>query len=388
MRVSGKIYLDYQASTPVDAEVLEAMLPYFTHDFGNPHSSEHALGWSASAAIERARRSVSDLIGADEGELFFTSGATEAVNHVINTVSRSPRAGRNKILVSAIEHSCVLNAAEAYAKFFGLTVERVPVTSSGLVDVKSYKSMLNDSVALVAIMAVNNEIGTIQPISELSEYAHAHGAFFLCDAVQAPLAINVDVSDWGVDFLSLSAHKLYGPKGIGALYVRNELIGELAPLIYGGGQQGNVRSGTLPTPLCVGFGLAADFLVAQRSKERSELARQKEYFVSCLRRLSIRFSLNGAQGDQCHPGNISITFDGVDAHSLLTKLQPVLCASTGSACSSGFIEQSHVLRAIGLGLSEAASTVRISLGRYTDDAQLKESAFLISRAINGLLSLS
>lgn len=384
MRVDGKIYLDYQASTPVDPEVLTGMLPYFTHEFGNPHSSDHAFGWSAGRAIDRARRSVAALIGADCEEIFFTSGATESINYVFHAICRGRVLQRTKILVSAIEHSCVVNAAHSYAKFFDLTVEQVPVSAQGIVDIERYRSMLDDTVALVAIMAVNNEIGTIQSISELSSFAHEHGALFFCDAVQAPLAIEIDVETWGVDFLSLSAHKMYGPKGVGALFLRKELAGELHPLMYGGGQQDGVRPGTLPTPLCVGFGLAADAIIARQAADYEDLLYKKNYFVSCLRDLSICFTLNGAQGSLCHPGNISITFHGVDAHSLLTKLQPTLCASVGSACTSGFIESSHVLRSIGLSGDAAASTLRISLGRYTDLDQLKESAELLCVAINGL----
>lgn len=386
MRVSGKIYLDYQASTPVDSDVLSGMLSYFTHDFGNPHSSEHALGWSAAAAIDRARSSVASLIGANAEELFFTSGATESINHVIHAVCRSRPLDRTKILVSAIEHSCVLRAAEAYAECFGLTVELIPVRSSGLVDIERYRSMLDSSVALVAVMAVNNEIGTVQPIPKLSELAHFHGAYFFSDAVQAPLALKVDVEAWGVDFLSLSAHKLYGPKGVGALFMRSGLSAELFPLMHGGGQQEGVRPGTLPTPLCVGFGLAAESVISRYSEDYNQLLYKKDYFIASLKNHRVAFSLNGIQGELCHPGNISVNFHGVDAHSLLTKLQPLLCAATGSACSSGFIEQSHVLRSIGLDEASAASTLRVSIGRYTDLLQLEESAAYFSAAIKELLS--
>lgn len=381
MRVGQKIYLDYQASTPVASEVLAGMIPYFKDDFGNPHSSDHALGWSAGRAIEQARYSVAELIGAGPDEVFFTSGATESINSVFHAVSRSRGERRTKILVSAIEHSCVLAAARAYADLLGLSVEVVPVDSAGIVDVECFRSMLDDSVLLVAIMAVNNEIGTLQRISELSNYAHEHGALFFCDAAQAPLVSRIDVDAWGVDYLSLSAHKIYGPKGIGCLYVRRELIGAFQPLLHGGGQQNGVRPGTLPTPLCVGFGLAADLVLERRTLDYEDLVNKRRFFITCLHNRSVRFSLNGAQGELVHPGCISITFHGVDAHSVLMKLSPVLCASVGSACSSGFIEGSHVLRAIGLSAEAVAGTLRISLGRYTDLGQLEESAELLASAI-------
>ncbi|WFC63605.1 cysteine desulfurase [Pseudomonas sp. REST10] len=379
MRVDGKIYLDYQASTPLDAACLEAMLPFFTHDFGNPHSTDHALGWSAAAAIDLARLSVAKLIGASPEEVFFTSGATESNNHIIQTVARAT--GRSKILVSAVEHKSVLAAANAAAKFWGMEVHFIPVDSSGLVNLECYKAMLDQDVALVSIMAVNNEIGTIQPIPDLVKAAHAVGALFLCDAAQAPTGIDIDVYSWDLDFLSLSAHKLYGPKGIGALYVRSDLLVDLEPLIYGGGQQGGVRSGTLSTPLCVGFGAAADLICEDSFLDRSALNLRKSHFLEVIKSNSVSYVLNGVQGEYCHPGNISVRFLGVDASSLLLRLQSYICASTGSACNSGFINQSHVLRAIGLSEDESSNTVRFSFGRFTDSSQVEEAAYLICNAI-------
>lgn len=386
MRLKDKIYLDYQATTPTGQGIVDAMLPYFSEEFGNPHSTDHLLGWASAAAIDRSRVKVAGLIGADPEEIIFTSGATESINQVIQALAHNRTGGRNRILVSAVEHKCVLNAALATAELLGMTVEQIPVTPDGLIDIERYKALLDEDVVLVAVMAVNNEIGTIQPISGLTALAHNVGALFLCDAAQAPNAVDVDVFDWDVDFLSLSAHKIYGPKGVGALYVRKELLIDFQPLLYGGGQQGGLRAGTLPTPLCVGFGLAADEVIKNGASERVNLATLKASFVSAMDRMSIRYSLNGAQSHYCHPGNINVRFHGLDAHSLLTKLHPYLCASTGSACSSGVIGQSHVLHAIGLSREEAASSVRFSIGRYTDESQVEDSVVLISQAILALQS--
>ncbi|QCF27477.1 cysteine desulfurase family protein [Hydrocarboniclastica marina] len=385
MRVENSIYMDYQATTPVDERVLEEMLPHFTRFFGNPHSSDHALGWSADRAVEIARGKIAFLIGANSEEIVFTSGATESNNHVLSAVAKANRSRRRKLVVAATEHKCVLATAETVADEFGLTLEVVPVHADGRIDQDAYRHLLDEDVLLVAIMAVNNEIGSIQDISMLAALAHEYGALFHCDAAQAPVAIDLDVASLGVDFLSLSAHKIYGPKGVGALYVRSELQSSFPPLIHGGGQQGGLRSGTLPTPLCVGFGRAAEIMMEEAVGERARLRGLKVRFFEGLSAAGVRYEVNGSTDARAHPGNLSIQFAGVDAHWLLTSLQPHLCASTGSACNSGTIDQSYVLQAIGLDRERAASSIRFSLGRFSDEQQVDDAVKLLAAKIASLI---
>jgi cysteine desulfurase len=385
VRVEKTIYMDYQASTPTDQSVIEAMLPYFTHSFGNPHSSDHTLGWQASAAVDSARSSVASLIGANSEEILFTSGATESNNHSLRGVIKGNRTARNRILVGSTEHKCVLATADALSHEVGLIVQSIPVTADGTIDQESFRKLLGEDVLLVSIMMVNNEIGTVQDIKTLASMAHEWGALFHCDAAQAPTVMDLDVCDLNVDLLSLSAHKMYGPKGIGALFIGSDLLSQFPPMIHGGGQQDGLRSGTLPTPLCVGFGKAAK-LIQNDDKDRIHLLRLKKRFLQRLTEASVEYQLNSAPLDHCHPGNINLRFEGVDAHSLLTMLQPFLCASTGSACNSGTIESSYVLRALGLSREHISSSIRFSLGRYSDDGQVDEAVQLLASKIKVLRS--
>lgn len=370
--------MDYQASTPSDPRVIEAMLPYFCEVSANPHSSDHAFGWEAAAAIEHARTRVASLIGAFSEEIFFTSGATESNNHVMHAVAlTSGKVNRTTILVSGLEHSSVLHAAEAAIRY-GLRVLRIPVDDQGVIDQGWLTDNLNEDVLLVSVMAANNEIGTLQEVGSLVSKAHSVGSLFHCDAAQAFPAIKVDVGLWDVDYLSLSAHKMYGPKGIGALYVRSDLQQDFSPLLHGGSQQSGIRSGTLPTPLCVGFGVAAEIMEDDRSAEAAFLEELKGLFISELDAAGVRFKVNGVVGEGGHPGNLSVLFQDMDASLLLGKLQPFIAASTGSACSSGLITHSHVLAAIGLDADAAQRTVRFSLGRFSDAEQVREVVAMIS----------
>ena len=292
---------------------------------------------------------------------------------------------RKRVLVSAIEHKCVKEAATFFGGKLGYVVEEVPVLETGKVDLQAYKEMLSDDVLLVSVMAVNNEIGVIQDISRLSDLAHQSGALFHCDAAQALEAMDVDVVDWGVDLLSLSAHKLYGPKGIGALFIDSSIQNNFPALVQGGGQQWGLRSGTVPTPLCVGFGAAASFSQSEGRKHRSALNALSERFLERLSSEGVDFRVVG-DGQYRHPGNLNIELVGLDAESLLVSLQPKICASTGSACNSGMIQSSYVLRAIGMSEERAASCIRFSLGRFSDEAQVDEAAELIAKAVHSGLS--
>jgi len=384
MLVRGKIYMDYQATTPLAEQAFTAMEPFYKELFGNPHSSDHSMGWEAHAAVEGARASVSSLIGASAEEIFFTSGATESNNQVFNSICQQS-GSRSKILVSSIEHKSVLDTAHAVAELYGVEVILLPVDRFGLVEVSAYESLLDSSVLLVSVMAVNNEIGVIQDVSKLCKMAHGVGAIFHTDASQAPAAVKVSVTEWGVDFLSLSSHKIYGPKGIGALFANSAVKDMLLPFHHGGGQEEGKRSGTLSPALCVGFGSASKLLGEIGDEEKVRVKSLRELFIQLLVKRGVNFSVNGTV-NSTHPGNISIIFFGVDASHLLARVSSFICASLGSACSSGYHSTSHVLNAIGLDQGAAESTVRFSIGRFTDALQIEAAADVICSAVSDILS--
>ena len=355
------------------------MIPYFTDSFANPHSSDHSLGWESSHAVEDAAARVARLIGADAEEITFTSGATESNNMALLGLGRRAADGnRRRMLISAIEHKCVLAVGRVLQEQYGFTVELMPVDREGFVELSALEDALNDDVLAVSVMAVNNEIGTIQDIKKISEMVRSHGAVFHCDAAQAPVAINMESLSEYADMLSLSSHKMCGPKGIGIIYISRELQDKIEPLIYGGGQQNGLRSGTVPVPLCVGMGAAADMLAGNDTgAKRAQLRRRRDAFVEGLNRLAWPVAMNGPEGQSRHPGNANVRFAGFSSHDILSALQPHLAASTGSACSSGIPEPSHVLRAIGLNGNEAESSVRFSLGFDTSEEDIKEAVDLI-----------
>ncbi len=325
-------------------------------------------------------------IGADSDEIVFTSGATEANNLAILGLARRAAPSRRRILVSAVEHKCVLAAARA-AQSCGVAVEVLPVDHDGLVDLSVLRQRLGHDVLVVAVMAVNNEIGTIQAIAEISQLSHEVGALVHTDAVQALACGTVDVGSWGVDVLSLSAHKIYGPKGIGALFISRDIQGRVEPLIYGGGQQQGIRAGTLPVPLCVGLAEAAVLMCGEDGQaERLRIGQLRDQFVAGLQRIVEDVHVNGVSGERRHPGNASLRFDRIDARDLIAALQPRVAASTGSACSSGMPEPSHVLRAIGLSGIESESTVRFSLGRFTSEPDVNKAVEEVAAAVVALRS--
>lgn len=387
MKISETIYLDHQATTPVDQRVLDRMLPYFGESFGNPHSADHTLGWKSSLAVEQAAAQVAALIGADPDEIIFTSGATEANNMALLGLARRvrPISRRRRFILSEIEHKCVLAAGRAISDQHGLPVDHLPMDQEGRVLLASLEDALNDDVLAVSIMAVNNEIGTIQDIQKISELTRNAGAIFHCDAAQAPISMDLQEIVEHVDMLSLSAHKMYGPKGIGALYIRRELQDRLEPLIYGGGQQNGLRSGTVPTALCVGMGAAAELLSGDEAvQNRTLMCQRRDRFLKKLAGLPWSILLNGPAGESRHPGNANICFEGFFAQDVLQVLQPHLAASTGSACTSGIPEPSHVLKAIGLSPEDAEASIRFSLGFDTTDADIDDAVNLIDNALGKL----
>lgn len=383
MKIGETIYLDHQATTPVARHVSAEMTFYEADSFGNPHSSDHSLGWESARAVEEAATRLGRLVGADPDEIIFTSGATESNNlALLGLGRRAVGRDRRRILASAVEHKCVLAVSRVLEQQYGFAVEQIPVDHEGFVVFPALEDAMDSDVLAVSIMAVNNEIGTVQDIEKISGCVREHGAVFHCDAAQAPLGMAMGSLAMHTDMLSLSGHKMYGPKGVGILFVARGLERRLEPLVYGGGQQNGLRSGTVPVPLCVGMGAAADLLVGDDAGERrTELRRRRDTFVTKLGELDWAISSNGPDGKARHPGNANMCFAGFSAPDILGALQPRLAASTGSACTSGIPEPSHVLRAIGLSSDDAEASIRFSLGFDTSDEDIEEAVRLIDETL-------
>ena len=363
-RLRLPVYLDHHATTPLDPRVLESMLPYFTEGFGNPHSAQHAYGWAAEAAIEQARVQVAALIGALPEEIVFSSGATESNNLAIRGVAA--HAGpRRHVVTCATEHPSVLETCRALRRD-GFEVTELPVQRDGLIDLDEFREALRPDTALVSIMAANHEIGVLQPIAEIAEVCQKRGILLHTDAAQAAGQIALDVAALGIDLLSLSAHKLYGPKGIGALYVRRGV--RIAPLLAGGGQERGLRPGTLPTPLCVGFGAACALARQELADDATRLRDLRERLYQGLHQAIEDIQLNGAPEPRL-PGNLNLCLPGIDAEDLLAEL-PELALSTGAACASASQEPSPVLRALGLSDEAIQGSIRIGLGRATSACEI------------------
>jgi cysteine desulfurase len=365
---SAPVYLDYQATTPVDRRVLDEMLPWFSEKFGNPGSVTHAYGREAEAAVEQARGEVAALIGADSREIVFTSGATESNNLAMKGAAHFHRElGKDRVVTVSTEHKCVLESARALEREgFGVTV--LPVDAQGLVDMAALRAAVDARTAVVSVMAANNEIGVLQPVAEIGALCREKGVLFHTDAAQAVGKVPVDVDAMAIDLLSISGHKIYGPKGIGALYVRRRPRARLAPLFDGGGQERGVRSGTLPTPLCVGLGAAARIAAAERAAEAERLLGLRRRFLAGIRARLPEVRLNG-DAERRLPGNLNLSFPGAPALQLMQAC-PGLALSTGSACTAAEVEPSYVLRALGVPEGLAGATLRIGLGRYTTDAEV------------------
>jgi len=376
------IYLDYHATTPCDPRVVEVMLPYLTSDFGNPASGFHVYGRRAARAVEMAREQVAALIGAQASEIVFTSGATESNNLVLLGLTSSDQS-RRRIVTTAVEHKSVLEPCRILHER-GFEVVVLPVLPDGTVDLAAAEAAINEETLLVSVQTANNEIGTIQPIAVLAELAHRRGALLHTDAAQAVGKIPFDVEELGIDFASVSAHKLYGPKGIGALYVRSGLRRRLTPLLLGGGQEFNLRPGTLNVPAIVGFGEACRLAREEMPEEARRVAALRDLLESQLANRIPGLRFNGHRTRRL-PGNSSITFPKIEADVLIANV-PEVALSTGSACSSGTIEPSHVLTAIGLDWEEAHATIRIGIGRFTTREEIERAAHLIALAWERLVA--
>ena len=386
------VYLDHHATTPVDARVLEAMLPYFSEKFGNASSKQHRFGWDASDAVERARKQIAQLIGASSKEIVFTSGATEANNLAVKGIARAAEGTgslgltRDHIVTIVTEHRAVLDPVASLAKG-GWRTTVLPVKGDGLIDLAELEAAITDRTALVSVMAANNEIGVLQPIKEAAAAAHAKGAWFHTDAVQAIGKVPFDVAALDVDVASITAHKIYGPKGVGALFVRKGL--KLAAQIDGGGQERGMRSGTLNVPGIVGFGRAAEIGRAEMPSESARVAKLRDRLLERLTanlrdRRHMEVTVNGATHARL-PGNLNVSFAGVDGEALLVSLDDI-AVSSGAACTKA--EPSHVLMALGLAKDRALASLRFGIGRGTTEADVDYAAAKVADVVTRLREMS
>jgi len=379
------IYMDYQATTPLDPRVMEAMLPYFTAKFGNPHSRSHSFGWEAENAVEEARNEIAKLICAEAKEVIFTSGATESNNLAIKGVAKFYGSKKNHIITVLSEHKCVLDACR-HLEQEGIKVTYLPIKANGIIDLEILKEAMTDQTMLVSVMAVNNEIGVIQPLKEIGKICREKGVFFHSDIAQGFGKIPIDVNEFNIDLASISGHKIYGPKGIGALYVRKKPRVRLTPLINGGGQERGMRSGTLPTPLIVGLGMAAKIAYNEMDKDNKHVGYLFDKFLNNIHSRISEVYLNGDK-DQRYKGNLNLSFAGVEGESIILAIKD-LAVSSGSACTSASLEPSYVLRSMGIGEELAHTSIRFGIGRFTTEQEINYAVDLICSKIDKLRELS
>lgn len=380
MKSGSRVFLDYQSTTPADPRVVNAMLPYFSEVFGNPHSVEHAFGLDAGLAVDRALVQLAQVINARAEDIVLVSGATEANNLALR--GAIPRKKSAHVVSCVTEHKSILGTLAAMKGECQSTL--LSVDADGLIDPDQVAAAIKDTTVMVSIMAVNSEIGVIQPFADIGRICRERGVLFHVDAAQAYGKIRIDVDRDYIDLLSFSAHKIYGPKGIGALCVRPGLRDRLRPVITGGGQQNGIRAGTVPTPLAVGFGVAAELMNQEGQLEGQRIAAlQARLWQGLLENIQGTF-MNGSS-DRRIAGNLNVRFDGIDADSLLLML-PDLALSTGSACSSGALEPSYVLQALGLSAEQAGQSIRIGLGRMTTADQIDHALKRLAGAVSELRS--
>ena len=383
---SGRaIYLDSQATTPLDPRALDAMLPYMTGMFGNPHSVTHQYGWESAEVVDTARDQVAALINANPKEIVFTSGATESNNMAIKGVANFYKPRKNHVITTVTEHKCVLDSCRALQQQ-GFDVTYLPVGQDGLVDVADVAAAIRPETALVSVMHVNNEIGVIQPIAEIGRLCRERKVFFHVDAAQAVGKIPVDVDALNIDLMSISAHKLYGPKGIGALYVRRRPRVRLEPVFSGGGQERGFRSGTLPHPLVAGFGAACEIAAAEMERDTAHVTRLAERLHAGVVAAIPHVEVNGSM-DARYPGNLNISFAYVEGESLLMALKDI-AISSGSACTSASLEPSYVLRALGVEDDMAHTSIRFGIGRFTTDAEVDYAIDVCVKHVERLREMS
>jgi cysteine desulfurase len=381
------IYLDNHATTPMDRRVLDAMLPYFTEKFGNAASRNHAFGWEAEEAVENARKQIAKLIHADPKEIVFTSGATESDNLALKGVVEMYHEKGDHIITSTTEHRAVLDTAKALEAKRGVKVTYLPVDKHGLVSPDDVRNAITDKTILISIMLANNEIGTINPIKEIGKIAKEKGVLFHCDATQGVGKIPVDVQEMGIDLMSFSGHKIYGPKGVGALYVRKKAPRvRIAAQMDGGGHERGMRSGTLPVPLIVGFGKACELCEQEMAAEASRLAAMRDRLYAGIMNALEDVYLNG-HPTQRLPHNLNLSFAYVEGESLLMGMKEI-ALSSGSACTSATLEPSYVLRALGVGSDLAHSSIRFGLGRFNTEEEIDYTIKRVIEVVNKLREMS
>lgn len=380
-----QIYMDYQATTPCDPRVLEKMLPYFSEVFGNPHSRNHPHGWLAEEAIETARQQVADIIKADEREIIFTSGATESNNMAIKGVASFYGDKKRHIITCVTEHKCVLESCRSLEQQ-GFDITYLPVNSTGLLNLDDLKNVIRDDTLLVSIMAVNNEIGVIQPLKEIGAICREKGVFFHTDAAQAIGKIDIDIDAMNIDLLSISGHKIYGPKGVGALFVRRKPRVRMHALISGGGQERGMRSGTLSTPLCIGLGEACAIADREMKEEVRRITKLSHRLHDGICQKLSHVYLNGDL-ERRIPGNLNLSFAFVEGEGLMMGIKE-LSVSSGSACTSSSLEPSYVLRALGVEEELAHTSIRFGIGRFTTEDEIDSAIKKVVREVERLRSMS
>ncbi|GBE81692.1 cysteine desulfurase NFS1 [Sparassis latifolia] len=370
------IYLDMQATTPVDPRVLDAMLPYLTDQYGNPHSRTHAYGWEAEKAVEDARKHVADLIGADPKDIVFTSGATETNNMSIKGVARFHKDRKKHVITTQTEHKCVLDSCRKLQEE-GFDVTYLPVQHNGVIDLAELEAAIRPDTSLVSVMTVNNETGVIQPMREIGALVRKHrGVYLHTDAAQAAGKIPLDVNEMNVDLMSMSGHKIYGPKGVGAAYVRRRPRVRLEPIINGGGQERGLRSGTLPAALVVGMGEAARIAKQEMARDHARITELSNRLITSINTQVDHVVRNGDVHG--YPGCVNLSFAYVEGESLLMALKDV-ALSSGSACTSASLEPSYVLRALGAAEDMAHSSLRFGIGRFTTEAEID---FVVAKIVS------
>ncbi|CAM8985703.1 unnamed protein product [Rhodiola kirilowii] len=386
VKISGKpLYLDMQATSPVDPRVLDAMLPYYIDRYGNPHSRTHMYGWESDEAVEISRAQVADLIGASAKEIIFTSGATESNNISVKGVMHFYKEKKKHVITTQTEHKCVLDSCRHLSQE-GFEITYLPVKPDGLVDLEKLRSEIRPDTGLVSIMAVNNEIGVIQPMEEIGQICKEFKIPFHTDAAQALGKIPIDVEKWNVSLMSLSGHKVYGPKGIGALYMRRRPRIRVEPQMNGGGQERGIRSGTVPTPLVVGFGAACELAKKEMEYDDKRIRALSERLLNGIRSTIDMVVVNGST-EKRYPGNMNLSFAYVEGESLLMGLKEV-AVSSGSACTSASLEPSYVLRALGVDEDMAHTSIRFGIGRFTTEEEIDKAVELTVRQVEKLREMS
>lgn len=379
------MYLDMQATTPLDPRVVDKMLPFMTEQYGNPHSRTHLYGWEAEDAVEVARAQVARSIGADPKEIIFTSGATESNNLAVKGVAQFYKDKKNHVITTQTDHKCVLDSCR-YLQQRGFEVTYLPVEKNGLINMQQLADAIRPTTSLVSVMAVNNEIGVVQPLAEIGKLCRENKVFFHTDAAQAVGKIPIDVSAMNIDLLSISGHKLYGPKGIGAIYIRRRPRVRLEAQMSGGGQERGLRSGTVPHFLAVGLGAACDIASQEMQRDQKHIKRLSDRLYNGITSQLQGVVLNGDDTAR-YWGNVNLSFAYVEGESLLMGLKDV-AVSSGSACTSASLEPSYVLRALGVEEDMAHTSIRFGIGRFTTEAEVDRAVELTVQHVNKLREMS